>query len=116
MNIKCHLFNKDTLTEVDLSHDTFEHIKEYVDESHLMRDLLKCRECGQLYFFEFYEEVDWKDGQDPQYTTWIPVESGEKADEMNKLSPLEILQFFPRIQKDFPKDADKPTIKVTGNK
>lgn len=114
MNTKCHLLNKDTLTETDLSKDTFDHIKEYVDESHLFRDLLKCKDCGQLYFFEFYEEVDWVDGQDPQYTTWIPVESEEKSDEMNKLSPLEILQFFPRIQKDFPKEATTPTIKIIG--
>jgi hypothetical protein len=40
--------------------DRFERIDTYVDESHLMRFLLKCRECGQLYFFELYEEINWE--------------------------------------------------------
>ncbi len=36
----------------------------YADESHFQRYLLKCRECGQLYFFEFLEEIDWSHGKD----------------------------------------------------
>jgi hypothetical protein len=47
----------------------------YADDSHLSRRLLKCRECAQLYFFEFYEEIDWLDSKDPQYVTYIPVET-----------------------------------------
>ena len=46
----------------------FELVETYADESHLRRYLLKCRECGQLYFFEFYEWVDWEHGNDPQYS------------------------------------------------
>jgi hypothetical protein len=48
--------------------ERFELVETYADESHLRRYLLKCRECGQLYFFEFYEWVDWEHGNDPQYS------------------------------------------------
>lgn len=54
----------------------FELLEQYVHESHLRRYLLKCRECGQLYFFEFYEEIDWQKGNDPQSTKYIPVSTG----------------------------------------
>jgi hypothetical protein len=55
--------------------DCFELLDTYADDSHLSRRLLKCRECGQLYFVEFYEEIDWLDGKDPQYVTYIPGET-----------------------------------------
>jgi hypothetical protein len=58
----------------------FETVETYTDESHLQRALVKCRECGQLYFYEFYERVDWDKGDDAHYSTFIPVpEPGEAA-------------------------------------
>ena len=42
--------------------DRFNLVETYVDEAHWWRHLLECRECGQLYFFEFYELVDWEGG------------------------------------------------------
>ena len=39
----------------------FDEIECYEDSSHLTRSLYKCRECGQLYFHEWYEWVDWDD-------------------------------------------------------
>ena len=90
--------------------ELFELIETYVDESHLSRRLVKCRECGQLYFFEFYEEIDWVDGDDPQYTTYIPVETDEDIQTLKKSSQFELLQFFPRLQIDFPKEAKNPKI------
>jgi hypothetical protein len=91
------------------SQDRFERIHTYVDESHLFRDLLKCRECGQLYFFEFYEEIDWENGNDPQYKTYIPVETEDEINTLKNASTHELLQFFPRLQTDFPANAQKPT-------
>ena len=88
----------------------FDVVEKYVDTSHWERSLLKCRECGQLYFHEFYEEVDWEDGEDPQYWTYIPVESDEEIALLKKTTFVELLQFFPRLQKDFPKSAKKPKI------
>jgi hypothetical protein len=94
--------------------DLFEQIDTYVDESHLLRYLLKCRECGQLYFFEFYDWIDWEDGRDPQYTTYIPVEIDEEVEALKNASSLELLQFSPRLQRDFPADAEKPTVRWIG--
>jgi len=67
----------------------------------LFRYVLKCDRCGQLYFFEFYETIDWIEGNDPQYTTYIPVNTIEEAQELNKLSELELLIIVPRLQADF---------------
>lgn len=89
--------------------DIFETIETYVDESHLMRHLFRCRECGQLYFHEFYEEIDWESGNDPQYTTYIPVYTNEEIEQLKKSSQFELMQFGPRLQKDFPKEAKQPT-------
>lgn len=84
-------------------------VKTYEKESHVVRELLKCSECGQLYFYEFYEEIDWENGNDPQYRTAIPVESEDQADKMAKMSQVEILKFSPRLQNDWPKDAEEKT-------
>jgi hypothetical protein len=94
--------------------DRFERIDTYVDESHLMRFLLKCRECGQLYFFELYEEINWEGGNDPQYSTYIPVETKDEIKTLNSASPFGLLDFSPRLQEDFPKDAKKPTVRWIG--
>ena len=53
--------------------ELLEEVESYEDGSHLTRSLYKCRECGQLYFHEWYEWVDWKEGKDKIYTTLIPV-------------------------------------------
>lgn len=106
----CKLLNISTPTNKDISLDNFELLNTYVKESHLWRYLLKCKDCGQLYFFEFYEQIDWDKGQDPQYVTFIPVENRKKADEYSKLDQLDILKISPRLQKDWLSDQDKPKI------
>ena len=77
--------------------DYFERLETLVDESHEDRDLLKCKECGQLYFFEFYEEIDWEDGDDPQYWTYIPVETGAEIEMLKKASPPKLLEYLPAV-------------------
>ena len=86
----------------------FELLETFVDESHLERDLLKCKECGQLYFFEFYEEIDWEDGDDPQYWTYIPVETGAEIEMLKKASPPKLLEYLPQLRRDWPKGAKSP--------
>jgi len=88
--------------------DRFEPMDTYVDDSHLIRRLLKCRECGQLYFYEFYEEIDWDAGEDPQYRTYIPVENDAEIEALKKASASELSKYFPRLQRDFPKGAKVP--------
>ena len=81
----------------------------FVDESHLSRELLRCKDCGQLYFFEFYEEIDWEDGNDPQFSTYVPVETGAEIEMLKKASPIKLLEYLPQLRRDFPKDAKSPT-------
>ena len=92
----------------------FERLDTYVDDDHLSRHLLRCRECGQLYFYEFYEWIDWEGGNDPQYRTYIPVESDTEIEALKKASPFELLKYFPRLQRDWPKEAPAPTVRWIG--
>jgi hypothetical protein len=88
----------------------FELLETYEEESHFWRYLLKCRECSQLYFYEFYEEIDWEKGNDAQQSTYVPVNSQEEAEILKMKSSFELQQCFPRLQKAFPKDAERPVV------
>ena len=104
---QCHLRTQPNLTREDIR-SALETVKTYEDDSHLMRHLMQCRQCGQLYFHEFFEIVDWVNGNDAQYSTWIPVADAESADRLSALSPFELVQHG-GLRVDFPKDADKPS-------
>lgn len=95
---QCHLWAKDCFADEDL--DCLVFVKEYIDSPHLSRWLSRCELCGQLYFGEFYEVVDWNKGDDKQYATLIPVESESEADEISELSPFQILMMHPMIVDD----------------
>ncbi len=110
----CHLWNEEYTKEDKNISDDFEQLFTYIDDSHLIRRLLKCKDCGQLYFYEFYEEIDWVNGYDPQYRTWIPVRTKEDAKKLSVMQVIEILEFFPRLQSDWPAYAEKPKFKWFG--
>jgi hypothetical protein len=76
----------------------FEELESYEDTSHLSRSLYKCRECGQLYFHEWYEWVDWDEGHDIQYSTLLPVRSVEQGAELNNVFGL--MRYLPRLHLD----------------
>jgi hypothetical protein len=107
---QCAFWTKPELV-LGAAKDRFERLETVVDESHWWRYLLKCRECGQLYFYEFYETIDWEDGEDPQYSTYIPVETAAEIETLKTTSPFSLLQFSPRLQRDFPKGAKAPTVR-----
>lgn len=98
---RCHL-KEDSVTEDDLIPTSvrFDLLVTLEEESHIFRYILKCKICGQLYFFEFYEEIDWEKGDDPQYVTYIPVKTAEEADILNTKSSMELLGVGPRLQHD----------------
>ena len=75
-------------------------VESYEDSSHLVRSLCKCRECGQLYFYEWYEWVDWEGGNDKMYTTLIPVQTPEQADELKATTTFMLMTYVPRLQLD----------------
>ena len=78
----------------------FEHLEAFVDEPHWSRDLLRCRECGQLYIHDFYEVINWSGGDDSQYAFYAPVETKEEIDSIKGVSSLEVLKFYPHLAKD----------------
>jgi len=63
---RCHLWQVDVLQSQDLR-DIFEVVETFEDTSHFSRCLVR-RRCGQLYFYQFHETIDWEDGDDPQYS------------------------------------------------
>ena len=107
---RCHLWRKPNLVPEDLAGEHFDVIETYADDGHISRRLVKCKLCGQLYFREFYEEIDWSDGNDPQYTTFIPVKTKAQVESIKRLSIFELMDLLPQLRKDFPKDADKPKV------
>ncbi len=96
--VKCHFWQKEKmLCREYYDSRKFEHIKTYEDSSHFVRNLFRCTDCGQLYFDEFLEFVDFESGIDTQYSNIFPVTTIEEADEMSKESPLELLKYTPRL-------------------
>ncbi len=106
----CHLWQKEDLSSQDLSLENFELLETFADDSHFWRYLLKCKECGQLYFYEFYEWIDWEEGNDPQYVKFIPVETKYEIETLKKTNIFELLKFSPRLHQDYPQAADKPEV------
>jgi hypothetical protein len=77
--------------------ELFEEVETYEDSSHSMRVLYKCRECGQLYFFEWWEWVDWEDGNDTQYSTLFPVGTVEESETLKKTDSFNLMRYYPRL-------------------
>jgi len=111
---RCRLWQKPDLAAADLRPDAFTVLETYLEESHHMRRLLQCRECGQLYFYAFTEEIDWAAGNDPQYRVYIPVGTLAEARRLNALSAAELLTLLPRLQVDWPAAAESPRARWVG--
>ena len=107
--VKCHLWKKKKLKAEDF-YSAFEVIATYVEDSHFFLRLLQCKKCGQLYFYQFYEETDWEGGNDPQYKTFIPVETQAEIETLKNADMRGLAEFHPRLQSDFPKEADSPNV------
>lgn len=98
--VRCHLW-KSYITYDEVLYQ-FEPIKVFEESFYFDKMLLNCKKCGQLYFYEWLEEIDW------EYSTWIPIASAKDAELLNRLEPVEILKYTPRLQKDIPSDAKEP--------
>ena len=95
---QCHLWSTPLTWEML---EALDHLKWYGKDYHHTRQLMRCLTCGQLYFHEFYEEVDYRNGEDQQYYIFIPVDSVKTADELNKLTRFELTS-LPGIYKYAP--------------
>ncbi len=56
------------------------HVAELIDESHFHVMILACPSCAQRFVSIFTESIDWKDGDDPQYWTLLPITEVEAID------------------------------------
>jgi len=103
--LHCHLWGDHNLKMQMLSNSLIM-LKVFEDSPHLTRKLMQCNECRQLYFYEFYEIVDWVDGNDDTHYKWIPVDSITEAEQLCKLKSPDLLH-YPSIRIDFPIESEK---------
>lgn len=59
-----------------------------VDESHVRVTILKCPRCGQEFLSIFTELIDWKNGDDSQDWTRLPLTEPEAAELSNQRESL----------------------------
>jgi len=104
--ISCHLWSCEALKREDLRN--FDEVERFVDDNHLVRSLVRCQSCGQLYFKEWLELVYY--GQDPQYVTLIPVETRDEIEQLQRASSMELGGFTPQLRSNWPSDAAEPHI------
>lgn len=90
--VRCALWKAESLPEA-MEAIRFERLKDYLDSSHAERALLRCKECGQLYFYAWYEVPHFPTGHDGQYRTFIPVDDEASADALNEMGSSELNQF-----------------------
>ena len=80
--------------------EIFDEVESYEDSSHFSRSLHRCRECGQLYFFEWSEWVDWEEGDDKSYATLVPVQTQEEIEALKQTSTFALMFYYPRLHLD----------------
>jgi hypothetical protein len=110
---KCHLFTVPELTREILNGTSFEQVCTFLNDSHLIRRLLRCKECNQLYLYEFREETDWINGEDPQYRTYIAVTAEEPLVRLINSDEFfsGLLETYAHIKHDWPSDGPQTVIR-----
>ena len=94
--------------------------QELIEESHFHVMILACARCNQRFVSVFTEMIDWKDGDDPQYWTLMPITETEAADLVRRRdslteSSLEALGRDRRCMRhDYPMAGARRTYWATG--
>lgn len=100
---QCTLWSRKNLTPLDLN---LELVKVYTRTSHIERDLLKCRECGQLYFHDWYEHVNFNHDA-AMYDTYIPVETEEQIETLSNIEKsADLAAYVPQLHGSFTNDRN----------
>ena len=55
----------------------FAAVANLVEESHFSVRVLACPQCAQHFVSVFCETIDWKDGDDPQFWSSLPLTADE---------------------------------------
>jgi hypothetical protein len=58
-------------------------VADLIDESHYGVSIRRCYACNQTFLSVFTEQIDWTDGDDPQYWTRLPITESEASALMN---------------------------------
>lgn len=107
---ECQLFKAPQRVLARPLQEHFVQLRVFTKSSHFWRYLLLCRCCEIQYFYEFHEQIDWLSGEDPQFSTFIPVSGEQEAVQLCRLKPRDFEDVRPRLCKDFPKAAKAPHI------
>jgi hypothetical protein len=87
---------------------SFDLVESFTQHNHFERELVRCKECGQLYFHELYEY--WDEAGDWDYLTYIPVSNTEQVAELRETDQYSLLRFSPRLQCNFFPDDKSPRV------
>lgn len=94
----CHLWNKKIFSGDDFSLSHFVFIRDYLDQGHVVSSLVRCIDCGQLYFYEHHADVEADLEDEDAYTILVPIEKDREEEVMVSESPLDLLAKDPRLQ------------------
>lgn len=100
--------------------DSLKRERDLVDESHYHVALLRCPACSQIFLSVFTELVDFVDGNDPQYTSNLPLTPAEAEALMKRgdaVTEAELNALGPgrkSLARDFPKVGGVRTFWTTG--
>ena len=93
---QCALWEHPELARGKFS-QTFELVEEYVDDRDLERSLWKCKECGQLYFREWFDWDQWRGGNGKLYVTLLPVQTAEEIAALKQTTVFALMRYYPRL-------------------
>lgn len=87
----CHLTERKRFDSAD--DFTFGSAEHLLRESHIQVSLTRCERCGQVYAACWLEIVDWSEGNDDQWSFWVPVDEAQEADiRADPMCVIELIQ------------------------
>jgi hypothetical protein len=106
----CTLWKDPSATLSRPMEDVFSLEWESPEESHFWRYALKCHDCGQTYFFQFLEEIDWEDGYDDQLSIYVPYAGQTALDALKREDRLSVLLKRPQLRMESPMGTSETTL------
>lgn len=82
--------------DVSLSHFVF--IRDYLDQGHVVSSLVRCIDCGQLYFYEHHSDTNGDLEDEDMYTFLVPIAKVSEDKVLESQAPLELLAKEPRLE------------------
>jgi hypothetical protein len=70
------------------------------DGAHNSADLVRCRDCGQVYLSVFEEHIDFSGGDDDIFRLYLPVSDSDDATALAKLGLLRLSGYRPHLRAD----------------